>query len=296
MPEILGLVEIRRCKTKTEARQLGLVLTARGIASQILPLGNGLALCVPERDASAAEHEIAAYESENAAPATPPSTRANRHGGLETALAYIALLVFVFAATQRGAFGWDWMAQGAADAGAIRAGAWWRTVTALTLHVDGEHLLSNIVFGGVAGALVVQMLGAGVGWLAILLSGVVGNAINALLLQASGHVAVGASTAVFGALGLLAGHTQRRTATTYPWRQGLRRWSPAAAGVLLLGFLGFGEGRVDIGAHIAGFGAGFGFGLGLTSLDPTRLKGGWHILAGGACAATVLSAWWVATK
>jgi drug/metabolite transporter (DMT)-like permease len=42
-----------------------------------------------------------------------------------------------------------------------------------------------------------------VGWLLILLTGVFGNLVNASL-QLPGHIAIGASTAVFGAIGLIA--------------------------------------------------------------------------------------------
>ena len=289
---MFGLSEVRRCSSQAEARQLGLVLTAQGIPSQVMPMGDGVALLVKDADRDAAEAELASYEAENARPRRPTQPWRPASGGLEGALAYIAILVFFFAAQSKGAFGLDWVAAGAAHAGAIRDGEVWRTVTALTLHADVEHLLSNVAFGGVAGALVVQSLGAGLGWTAIVLAGLLGNAANAVFLQTPGHVSVGASTAVFGALGLLSGHTQRYTNIRDPWRRGLRRMAPAAAGVLLLAFLGFGGERVDIGAHVMGFAMGLLGGLALWRLPNRFQRGIWQI-AGGVFAPAVIAACWL---
>ena len=294
---MFGLSEVRRCASRREANQLALVLTARGIESQIIPTGRGVALCVNSDEAHLAEAEIAAYEQENAQPRRPAgSTLAVRPegGALETAMAYVAALVFCFAAENRGAFGLDWMGAGAAHAGAIRDGELWRVITALTLHADGEHLLSNLAFGGVAGGLVVQSLGPGLGWFAVVAAGAFANFLNAWLLHTPGDVSVGASTAVFGALGLLAGYSQRAATETDPWRRGLRRFAPAAAGVLLLAFLGFGEGRVDVGAHVLGFAVGLGAGLTLWRAPPAWFARPWQLAAGAAAPALLALAWLVA--
>jgi rhomboid protease GluP len=133
-------------------------------------------------------------------------------------------------------------------------------LTSLGLHADLEHLASNLVFGGFLGLLLAQLLRPGLAWLAILLGGALGNALNALLHPAA-HTAVGASTAIFAALGILAALTWRRG--TALWRHGLRRWLPLAAGVMLLAYLGFGGERTDIGGDIAGFAAGTALGVGL---------------------------------
>jgi membrane associated rhomboid family serine protease len=176
-------------------------------------------------------------------------------------MAYALVLLFFFGAERRDAWSIDWLAVGAAQADLIRDGAWWRTLTALTLHVDHSHLLGNLVAGVAIGTLAAQLLGQGLAWLAILLAGALGNALNAAL-QAPDHTAVGASTAVFGALGVVSGYTRQRR--TVPWRGGLRRWAPLAAGVMLLVYLGWGGERTDAGAHVAGFAVGgvLGFAVG----------------------------------
>ena len=155
-----------------------------------------------------------------------------------------------------------WLGAGRLDAGRVAAGEWWRAVTALTLHTDISHLASNIVFGSFFGLYVGRYLGAGVGWAAILVGGTIGNAVNAWIQPAS-HLAIGASTSVFAALGLLAAFTWRRGfLRDTPWKV---RIAPVTAAVCLLAFTGTGAGtgddNVDIMAHLTGFLAGFGLGI-----------------------------------
>ena len=73
-------------------------------------------------------------------------------------------------------------------AGLIRAGQWWRTVTALFLHVSGTHLLNNLAFGTVFLLLLSQVLGPGMTALAVVAAGAVGNALNALVRPSIPHV------------------------------------------------------------------------------------------------------------
>jgi rhomboid protease GluP len=84
------------------------------------------------------------------------------------------------------------------------------------------------------------------------------NLLEALLGPPS-HLSVGASTAVFTALGLVAAHSWRlRSSYTQRWAL---RWAPLVGGVVLLGWFGAGGGgedsnanaQIDIVAHAAGF-------------------------------------------
>jgi membrane associated rhomboid family serine protease len=143
-------------------------------------------------------------------------------------------------------------------------GEWWRTITALSLHVELGHMMGNLAFGVVISLLVAALLGSGLAWLAILLAGAFGNALDALV-HPAGQTAIGASTAWFGALGVLSGHTRR--SQVIPWRGGLRRWAPIGAGIMLLAFLGFGGERTAVGAHVAGFAVGVVIGFTLAHAD-----------------------------
>lgn len=285
-------VEVRRYPTFAEAEQHSLVLTAVGIASSLRPAGGGVAIFVRASDAERARHQLALYDRENAPDGRPP-LRLRRDGhGLEAALGYMAVLMFFFAAQRRAAFDIDWIAAGAARSDAILDGAWWRAFTALALHADPAHLIANLAFGVICGLLLAPLLGTGAGWLGIVLAGGLGNALNAVF-QPAGHAAIGASTAVFGGLGLLAGYVQ--LARPPGWRRGLRRWAPVAAGVMLLAFLGFGGGRTDVGAHVAGFAVGGGLGFVLAWSRPVWLHARrTQRLSGAAACGLVALAWAVA--
>ena len=256
--DVIELVEIRRLARRGDAEALALVLTAMGIPSQIVVAEGTLRLCVPATERQRAEAELTLYDQENTPRELVEPNRRSFLAGFDAALIFCAILLFFFAADQSRFLSLDWGAMGAAQAGLIRNGAWWRALTSLTLHADGQHLLGNIGFGTTFGMMASQTLGPGLAALAILLAGGLGNLLNALL-QAPSHTAVGSSTAVFGALGILSGHL--RGSRPVPWRGGIRHWAPIAGGVLLLVFVGTGGERTDIGAHLAGFAIGCLFGL-----------------------------------
>ena len=212
------LVEVSRSRTRAAAEQQALVLAAVGISSRLVVADGAAALYVSPLEEARARRELSLWARENA-PQRPLRPAVAALYRIDGALAYAAVLMFFFAAARRHAFGVDWIAAGAAQAGLIQDGAWWRTITALCLHLELDHLLSNLAFGAVAGVLVAQLAGTGLGWLLILLAGALGNGLNAALHDA-GHTAIGASTAVFAALGILSGHA---------WSARAVRWRAASA-------------------------------------------------------------------
>jgi membrane associated rhomboid family serine protease len=91
-----------------------------------------------------------------------------------------------------------------------------------------------------------------------------------VIVQQPGHQAVGASTAVFAALGLLAAYlwTGRRLLRG-SWA---RRLAPVVGGIVMLAWFGTGGERTDIVAHLTGFIAGFAIGAVLGRLvQPVRV-------------------------
>ncbi len=253
----MDLISVRLCPSQADADQHALVLTAVGIRSVITHEDLGIMLYVPVADGAEAVRQLAAYDEEEGRRVRRPRMRFPIPRP-EGPLLFAAVMTFFFAATRADAWGIDWLRQGAAQAGLITSGEWWRTITALTLHADGSHLIGNLAMGAVVGLLVAQLLGSGVAWLAILVSGILGDALNAAI-QVPGHTSIGASTAIFGGIGLLAGFTQVSAAA--PWHHGLRRWAPAGAGIALLVFMGTAGERTDIWAHVTGFVSGGLMGL-----------------------------------
>jgi membrane associated rhomboid family serine protease len=153
----------------------------------------------------------------------------------------------------------DLLQMGTLDSVLVRSsGQWWRLLTALTLHADVPHLLGNLLFGSLLLRWVFLSRGAGVGWLLVLGSGFLGNAVSVLLHVQDLHRSIGASTAVFGALGLLVSDALLRR------HEGLLPASGVGgiflAGVAVLGLWGSGGVNTDVVAHACGFVCGCGIG------------------------------------
>jgi len=134
---------------------------------------------------------------------------------------------------------------------------WWRLITALTLHADSGHLISNILIGMPLLVLLARRLGLGLALGLTLLSGITGNAINAFY-QPLSHTSIGFSTAVFGMIGILTGD-----AVAGYGGEGFKRriFIPLMAGLALLGILGTAGERTDIFAHLFGLVGGLFLGL-----------------------------------
>ena len=284
--------------SKRRLRSWSLVLEARRLPWRSERLGLGWQLLVPTGTHDRAVAELRQYEQENRGwPPPPPQDVPLTENRTATLWALIAIGVFynltwhdINLAGHRPV---DWVALGNAHAGRIMAGEWWRTVTALTLHADWQHLLGNLLIGGIFISRLCRDLRSGLAWLLLLTAGVLGNLLNAAL-QSPDHRAVGASTAVFGAVGILAAISMVR------YRRNLRpqrRWLlPVAGGLGLLAMLGAGGENTDLGAHLFGFLFGLPLGLGteLAMERRGRPGPGVNLLLAGVTVATVVAAWWTA--
>ena len=283
------LVAVRRCARRSQAEQYALVLTAMGIQSLIMPEGKFTALYVALEDAARANEELTAYDSENRQRPPervwprPPLPR------VEVAMVYWTVLLFFFAAGRHEAFSFDWISAGAAQTGLMLKGEWWRAVTALCLHQSGAHLLGNLVFGTVFLMLLSQVTGAGVAALAMITAGTAGNVLSALV-RSPEHTSIGASTAIFAGIGLLAALRQmRRQDHAF---SALRNWVPVAGGLALLAFLGFSGENTDVLAHVLGFGSGIAAGLMLARWDRDwTVDRGLQWTCAAIAGAVVISAW-----
>jgi membrane associated rhomboid family serine protease len=269
-----------------------LVLEAKGIEHNSQEIQGSWVLSVPSDTLRAAYEEISRYSAERSVPRSIPEAIQPHAGAAIGAILYVVVLLLTAYCAGEGLFGVDWLKLGDLDAGA--PGEWWRAVTALTLHLDQEHLLGNVLFGAVAGAAAGRLLGPGVAWASILGAAAFANYAE-ILITPMDHRAVGASTAVFAALGLLTGMAwrQRLTLRERLWY----RWAPLIAGVCLLTLLGAGNAHVDVLGHTLGFlfGVGVGWVLNRTRVADnrdTRLQ----IVAGVAAALLVCTAWLFALR
>ena len=263
------IVSLYGSRSKKRCMEYALVLLAVGIRCEVLPRDGKFALLVHARDADGALEQLRLYLHEHRA--WPPrfDRRFGVHDGLVCACLY-GVTILLFDILQRNqAFSLDWWGAGMTHAGLIREGEWWRAVTALALHADTVHLAGNLVFGLAFGFLAGDLLGWGLAWSGMLLAGALGNVINAFV-QAPGHTSIGASTAVFATVGILAAYTWKRR------RAQINRWVPLGGGIALLAFLGMSGERTDIFAHFAGFGSGCLFGLVFGVLETRSLLAAWH--------------------
>ncbi|MGE0582702.1 MAG: rhomboid family intramembrane serine protease [Steroidobacteraceae bacterium] len=272
------------------------VLTAVGIPYLVALAPAGHALFVDPARAQEAREHLARYAAERRVPPAPPPV--DRKPGHPLAwlgsAAYALVLLAIGLAIGAGVGPLDAYARGVADAGLIRQGEGWRAVTALTLHTDAAHLVANLAAGAWFGYLVGRRLGPGSAWLLVVLAAAAANAIEALFGPVP-HRSVGASTAVFAALGLLAAHAWREQ---YPRRaRWAVRWGPLVGGVLLLGWLGSEGEHTDVMAHVLGFGCGIVAGLAVArpvvARALARVPQGW---AGAAALAVVAVAWMFALR
>jgi rhomboid protease GluP len=174
--------------------------------------------------------------------------------GSAAVLFLLAVCVAVHVAVHRG-FGPSTSSR-MIDAGAIAAylvdrGQWWRLFTAVFLHFDTGHLLSNMATLSVVGPPLARLVG---GWRLLLVfvaTGVLAN-IGSHVLHPIGGLKAGASGGVAGILGALAGQSMRpdRDRTLRPWI------AVGALGAFYAMMIGFGPGR-DNYAHVGGVLTGF---------------------------------------
>ena len=274
----------------------GLVLDAKGISYRLGEADGAAGLWVFPHDAATAAEELARYAAERIERPEPPEVFVPFVGGVSGALIYAVVLVGVAYCAGRHAFGADWLGLGALNSSVGMAGEWWRSITALTLHLDQEHLLGNLLFGAGAGVLAARMFGPGVAWLSILICAAIANYAD-MLVSPSTHRAIGASTAVFAALGLLAGFGWGQRIALRHRRRRLYRWGPLFGGVFLLALLGAGNEHVDVLGHLLGFAAGVVAGFGYARAGMPLNRGVPLQFATGFIAlGLVLSAWLFALR
>jgi membrane associated rhomboid family serine protease len=244
-------VALETTADEAHAHDCGVVLAAAGVPARVERQASGWAVLVADGDLARAREALAAYLEDAVAPSTSDFEYGRTWVGLAMAAALVAIVPFTgFRADLRPAF-----VAGEGMAVRIVGVEPWRAVTALMLHADASHLVGNVVAMGVLATAVCRLLGPGLGAGLIVLSGAAGNYLNAAL-RGAPHVAVGASTGIFGALGILAGMAVLRAR---PPRR--RRWVPFAAGLALLALLGTGP-HADLIAHFLGFQVGIGLGMG----------------------------------
>jgi len=272
------------------------VLTAVGIASEIISSGGRFVLQVATADVEQAAVHLREYDLENpprsgSPGAQPPRLFAHAWVGC---LGYAAWLLGVAYAISNGLVSLEAFSRGELYGAPVQHGQWWRAWTCLTLHLSGPHLAGNLLAGIWFGYLAGRQLGSGTAWLLIVVGAGIANLLQGLL-GPPWYRSAGASTAVFTALGMMAAQTWWKGRRDL--HRGVRRWIPLGAGVALLGWLGTAGRHTDLMAHLLGFGVGVLIGWASASaiIDP-RLARVPQWLAGLAATAIMALAWGFALR
>jgi len=185
------------------------VLHALSIPYEILIAEAQAMIVVPAEFVEQAKYELWQYQQENRRQ-KPRSSEITPvyQSAIPGVATYVAIICLVAWFAGVALFNRDWFAVGRVDGELIRDGEWWRTITALTLHSGARHLAGNIAFGILFGLMAGRLVGSGIAWFAIVVASSAANFLNTSLLE-SAHRAIGASTAVFAALGLVSGFVWR---------------------------------------------------------------------------------------
>jgi rhomboid protease GluP len=239
----------------------GLVVLAMGLPYWLVPSNDQFALLTEAASASRVQEQLARFDRESVGWPPPPFEPAMMTGraDLVTPLLWALVVMATFRAQQT----WSGLtALAALDAAAVFGrGEIWRIVTALFLHADLGHLVSNLLSGIFVFSAVTSTFGRVRGWLLLALAAMAGNAFSVAALGTTSYVSIGASTGIFGALGLLTGRAIRVGAGAGARRRWKAMTVPLVAGVTVLALYGTGGVRVDVGAHLCGFVAGLAFGF-----------------------------------
>lgn len=285
------VVITRVTPARRQIDEWALVLTSAGIAHAVQTHLEQWALVVASVDVERARAALDAYDVENRrSPQTPAATTeyGPTSAGVIMAVGLLGFYALILWSNRDAA----WMRAGAATAAHILNGEVWRVVTALTLHAGPAHVAGNAVCCAIFATALCRAVGPGVGVWLMLVAGAGGNALNAAL-RGAPHSAVGASTAIFGAVGALGAlqFVTRSRGGARPWRA----WVPIAAALGLLAMLGT-SADSDVLAHLFGFGVGAVLGAGaafILSPPPGRVVQAMLVAAG---LATVAAAWVVALR
>ncbi len=253
-------VQVGHFSSLEQAYDHGLVILAMGEACRVeeAAVPGEFELQAEVMPAEKISAELDAYSQEIAVPVRPPVVArewARHPAGWSFVGVWILVLMAVF--YRQGADATLVERAASSSMGIFGRGEWWRPFTALFLHADVPHLVGNLVGGTIFATLVSKSVGPLRAWAMILICGTLGNLLTARMNYPAEFLSIGASTAVFAALGILSGlgisETMRERARL-PWA---RITAPILAGVVLLSWLGSGNGtNTDVMGHVFGFGSG----------------------------------------
>lgn len=251
-----------------------LVLTSMGIDTRIERRLFEWRLLTLHVMATHARVQLDLYYKENKQRARPMAIYPTLGLGYKGSVVYLLVIWAFFIADELRLIGGS---QGVLSAAAVDNGAWWLTITALTLHANIGHIVANSVSGALFGYAAGRYLGDGFAWFLILASGALGNLLNAWV-RPDTFYAIGASTACFAAAGLLCGFTWRKSFVK--GASARLNYMPIVGALALFVFMGVQGENTDVVGHLMGLVSGLVVGALVARFDIRRLgKSGQQLFA-----------------
>ncbi|MEQ9823090.1 MAG: rhomboid family intramembrane serine protease [Puniceicoccaceae bacterium] len=284
------LVTVGRYRRPRQANDDTLLILSMGLPYWMVPVEQGYEVRVQPQVAQQVINQLKRSRRENRFwPQRMEAHEPVRLVGIGAFLPAAAILVLMFLAQQF--WGTAVNEAGSLDVQAIHEkGQWWRVLTALTLHADAAHLIGNLGMGCFFSLFVLQQFGVRLGWLLILLSGALGNTLNASLRGEQSFAAIGASTAVFSAVGLVAGHALAHLMLRRELLRLRELMLPLFVAFGVLGWWGSSGENTDFMGHLFGLMAGLGIGCSVSWIP--GLSREWvSRLAGWVALGAVILAW-----
>tara|TARA_B100001123_G_scaffold415063_2_gene515210 strand:+ start:5907 stop:6842 length:936 start_codon:yes stop_codon:yes gene_type:complete len=249
--ELDGRSVIGLYSTARKAHEAGLAVLSAGSPYWVFPFEDNYALTVSNSQAAQLAEEVRIYRSKNHFWPPVPVSLPEKKISLIPTVAFATMLVAVF--VFQGYFPKLDDLGMTSSVAFLEENAWWRLFTSMTLHKDIGHLVGNLFGISLFGYFASRYLGNGLGWSNSVACAALANLTNVLLHTNTIYLSLGASTAVFSALGLVTGFpvgSYFRTGRPITNRQ----WViPFAGGLMLLGWMGSGTYPTDVAAHLWGF-------------------------------------------
>ncbi len=239
---------------KKTVDEWSLVLFSIGIAHSVEERESGFVIVLEStEDNNRAAKEIIEYVEGIKAKSIYSKSQKKRDRKIFSIVTFLWFLFFIFfllTETTENLFHWKYI--GINSAFKVKQGEFWRIVTALFLHGDIAHFLGNMLVGFLSFSALSMYLGVGSSTLLFILSGSLGNYLN--ICFRNFHLSLGASTSIFGVIGVMIGLQFYRE-----YRN--RKWLMMTAMLIILALLGTAGENTDFGAHFFGMLSGVIFGI-----------------------------------
>lgn len=250
------LITVGRYRTTRQANDDTLLILSMGIAYWMIPVEQGYEVQVEADVAQEVIHQLERSRKENRFwPRNYEDFIGNSEGSQKASVLGYAVFFAVLVVTFLAQMQWG---EGLVEAGSLNVRVitenhqWWRLLTALTLHADVPHLLGNLGLGSFFALFVLQRFGNRLGWSLILWAGVFGNLLNVWVHGEETFSAIGASTAVFGAVGITSGGALFQLIRTRSARHARDMMIPVFVALMMLAWWGSSGQNTDIIGHLMG--------------------------------------------